>query len=123
MLVRKEKALIVAAAAFILSLTMASVDRRHKPIQRPAAEPPAAAVTNSPWDGSVRGVERYLAAALNDPDSYQPADWGPVRPVPGGYTVRHRYRARNTLGGVMLHDQIFWLDSRGSVGRVENTPR
>lgn len=74
-------------------------------------------VENSPWDSSVKQVEDYLEMNLNDPDSYKSVQWGEVlkNPANNGYIVRHAYRARNLMGGIMLYKHIFYLDSLGVV--------
>lgn len=75
-------------------------------------------VKNSEWDGSVVQVKRFLKNTLNDPDSYDPVEWGQVVKDPtneGGYLVRHKYRARNAFGGMIMKHQIFKLDSLGNV--------
>jgi hypothetical protein len=33
-------------------------------------------IENSPWDGSVRQVEKYLKSNLKDPKSYESIEWG-----------------------------------------------
>ena len=78
------------------------------------AEPPR----NSPWDSSVRQVERWLKAHLKDPDSYQSIEWSRVVARPGTpcpYTVRHKYRAKNSFGGYVIENKLFCLDSAGNV--------
>lgn len=74
-------------------------------------------VENSSWDRSVKQVEDYLKATLNDPDSYESVQWGQVvqNPANNGFIVRHAYRANNLLGGKILIKQIFYLDSLGVV--------
>jgi hypothetical protein len=81
--------------------------------------PPAApreVVENSPWDASVRQVERYLKNNLKDPDSYQSIEWSAVlKKDGGGFMVRHKYRAKNGFGGYGIENQIFTMDSAGNV--------
>lgn len=79
------------------------------------AAPARAVVQNSGWDGSVHQVERYLKTALKDPDSYDGIEWSKVVPAGTGYAVRHKYRARNSFGGMVIENQIFVLDAAGNV--------
>lgn len=75
-------------------------------------------VHNSEWDGSVSQVKKFLKNTLNDPDSYESVEWGNVVEDPtkeGGYLVRHKYRARNAFGGMIMKHQVFKLDSLGNV--------
>lgn len=73
-------------------------------------------VENSPWDGSVHAVERYLKADfLKDPDSFQAIEWGKVVKGCGTYAVALKYRARNSFGGYVVETRIFSLDADGVV--------
>lgn len=74
-----------------------------------------ATVANSPFDGSVSQVERYLRSTLKDPDSLQVVKWYPVTKDLQGYAVRVIYRARNSLGGMVVEDRVFLLDRAGNV--------
>ena len=74
-----------------------------------------AIVRNSAWDASVRQVEEYLKENLNDPSSYQAIDWSPVQKTGGGYAVRHKYRAKNAYGALVIANQIFFMDGTGKV--------
>lgn len=76
-------------------------------------------VKNSPWDGSVYQVTRYLKNTLNDPKSYESISWGEVKHTPQGYLVGHKYRAKNAFGGYVVKFQIFHLDFGGRVTGVE----
>lgn len=78
---------------------------------------PKEIVFNSEWDGSVKQVEDYLKNTLNDPDSYKSVEWSPVgkSATAGQFFVRHKYRAKNGFGGVVTKDQIFTLDSLGTI--------
>lgn len=79
------------------------------------AAPARAVVQNSGWDGSVYQVERYLENVLKDPDSYDGIEWSKVMPSGSGYVVRHKYRARNSFGGMVIENRIFVLDADGNV--------
>jgi len=73
-------------------------------------------VYNSSWDGSVRQVERFLKTNLKDPDSFEAIEWSPVnKQSDGSFMVRCKYRAKNSFGGYIIENQIFYLDSRGNV--------
>ena len=37
-----------------------------------------------------------------------------------GYSVYHKYRAKNSFGGYVIEAQIFFLDFGGNVVRVQN---
>lgn len=73
-------------------------------------------VRNSPWDGSVGVVERYLKSSyLKDPDSFQAVEWGKVAKGCGTYVVALKFRARNSLGGYVVETRIFTLNADGAV--------
>ena len=76
-------------------------------------------VENSVFDGSVRQVEKYLKASLKDPQSYESIDWNKVIETDNGYSVNHKYRAKNSLGGFVIENKVFYLDFKGNVIRVE----
>lgn len=86
-----------------------------------AARNPVEIVTNSPWDGSVRQVERWLEDTLKDPDSFEAIEWSPVIKVPEGtpmphkYIVRVKYRAKNSFGGYVVENTLVYLDAAGNV--------
>ncbi len=80
-------------------------------------------VQNSPWDASVYQVENYLKRGyLKDPRSYESIDWGNVIKNGNGYIVRHKYRAKNSFGGYVINNQIFYLNSNGEVYKVQDCP-
>ena len=73
-------------------------------------------VRNSPWDGSVGVVERYLKSSyLKDPDSFQAIEWGKVVKGCGTYAVALKFRARNSFGGYVVETRVFSLDADGVV--------
>ncbi len=74
-----------------------------------------AVVFNSPWDGGVYQVERYLKDNLKDPDSYESITWYNVITIGTGFRVMHKYRAKNSFGGYAISQKVFTLDSKGSV--------
>lgn len=85
-----------------------------RPTQRSASTPQEAAF-NSSYDGSVRQVESHLKRTLKDPESFQAIQWFPVQKDLDGYTVRVRYRAKNSFGGYVVEEKVFLLDRRGNV--------
>jgi uncharacterized membrane protein YkgB len=76
-------------------------------------------VHNSDWDGSVKQVKEYLEDNLKDSDSYESVKWFTVveKPLNGLYAfgVRHIYRAKNSFGGYVIEDQIFYMDEEGNI--------
>lgn len=77
-------------------------------------------VQNSEWDASVYQVEHYLKNSyLKDPDSYEGIEWSKVNEMSGSseykYWVRHKYRAKNSFGGYVIENKIFYLDDQGNV--------
>jgi hypothetical protein len=75
-------------------------------------------VYNEGTTGSVEQVESYLKSNLNDPKSYQPVEWSNVVKKGNLYCVRHKYRAKNGFGALMLYNQVFTMDSVGTVINV-----
>jgi hypothetical protein len=75
-----------------------------------------ALVKNSSWDGSVFHVKQYLKRTLKDPDSYEGIEWSPVQKIEDRkFSVRHKYRAKNSFGGFVIENQIFTYDSDGNI--------
>ncbi len=73
-------------------------------------------IRNSAWDGSVYQVKNYLKKNLKDPGSYEGIEWSEVYENPDGtYAVRHKYRAKNSFGGMVVENCIFVLDAQGNV--------
>ena len=74
-------------------------------------------VRNSGLNSSVWQVERYLKNNLKDPDSYESIEWSAVNEMENGngYYVRHKYRAKNSFGGYVIENKVFFLDSDGNV--------
>lgn len=81
-------------------------------------------VTNSSLDASVHQVEQFLKDNLNDPDSYEGISWSEVQILSESqeykYYVRHKYRAKNSFGGYVIENQIFYLDANGNVVDVKD---
>jgi len=72
-------------------------------------------VENSTLDGSVLQVKNYLKNTLADPKSYDGIEWSPVQKTSDGYKVRHKFRAKNSLGGYVIEEHIFVLNEYGEV--------
>lgn len=81
-------------------------------------------VRNNPLDSSVHQVEKYLKNNMLDPDSYDPIEWSAVQKIQNGvdynFYVRHKFRAKNTFGGYVIENKIFYLDINGKVVKVED---
>ena len=77
-------------------------------------------VENSSWDASVSQVKSYLKNTLKDPKSVEYIEWSKVVETYNGYQVRCKYRAKNSLGGYVLKNQIFFLDFNGNVIKTSN---
>lgn len=67
---------------------------------------------NSEWDGSVYPVKLYLKKNLKDPDSYEAIEWSKVQKTNEGYMVRHKYRAKNSFGGYVIENKVFYLNKK-----------
>lgn len=79
-------------------------------------ETPREVVYNSAWDGSVWQVDEWLRSNLKDPHSLEYIEWSPVtKSAGGGFMVRVKYRAKNSLGGYVIDNKGFMLDSSGAV--------
>lgn len=80
-------------------------------------------VVNSPYDSSVFQVEEYLKNQfLKDPDSYQSIEWSNVQIYSDSaykYMVRHKFRAKNSFGGYVVANKLFYLDKDGNVVDVK----
>lgn len=75
-------------------------------------------IKNSSWDGSVSQVKKYLNKNLNDPKSYESIEWSEALKTDKGYTVRHKYRARNSLGALVVENKVFYIDNKGNIDKV-----
>lgn len=73
---------------------------------------------NSPWDGSVPEVERYLKKVMNDPDSYEHVSSSAPVARDAYWIVKSSFRGKNAFGGKVLNTRYFFIQ-RGQVARVE----
>lgn len=94
-------------------------------VQHTEAPPPAPAeiVSNSPWNGSVYQVEEWLKANLKDPGSLEIIEWRKVARDGSSYVVSVKYRAKNSFGGYVVDDKLFFLDTAGRVTSSMDAPR
>jgi len=65
--------------------------------------------SNSEWDGSVRQVKTWLKDNLKDPKSIEYIDWSPVSKWAQGYKVRCKYRSKNSFGGYVINNHLFYI--------------
>jgi len=84
-------------------------------------------VFNNSLDASVSQVEDYLKNNLNDPSSYSPVSWSEVFKLNDTkesgfacYQVRHKYRAKNAFGAMVLEEKLFKLDYKGEIVDVRD---
>ncbi len=82
---------------------------------------PKVKISNSPWDGSVYQVKKYLKGNLKDPDSYEAIEWSSVVEQGSNFIVRHKYRAKNSFGGYVIDEYLFTLNSDGEIINAEKT--
>lgn len=104
------------------------VDRRRQERERAKAQKRAddaakqkiidERVKNNSWDGAVPAVVDYLKATLNDFNSAEWVEWSETKKNDKGYVVRLKYRAKNGFGGLILKNQLFFLDKEGNVTNV-----
>lgn len=76
-------------------------------------------VGNDDYDGSVKQVEAYLKGNLKDPRSYESISWSKVMHKDSYYLVRHEYRAKNTYGGYVIENKLFYIDLYGEIYKIE----
>lgn len=84
-------------------------------------------VYNNSLDASVSQVEDYLKDNLSDPGSYEPLSWSEVFKIndvkENGYAcyqVRHKYRAKNEFGALILEEKLFRLDYKGTIVDIKD---
>ena len=103
---------LMALGLFVVGMAVlvTFVPRDAKP------QPARAAVENSQWDGSVGQVKEWLGVNLKDPSSVQYIEWDTVQRLGGGgYSVRVKYRAKNSFGAYAVETKIFFLGADGTV--------
>lgn len=75
---------------------------------------------NSAWDAAIKPVQDFLKKNLKDPESVKYDEWSPVILASYGgekcWAVRCRYRAKNSFGGYVLTNQIFYIRNNQVVG-------
>ncbi len=61
-------------------------------------------------------VKENLKKSLKDPDSYESIEWSTVQKLDDGkFSVRHKYRAKNSFGGFSIENHIFTYDASGNI--------
>lgn len=63
-------------------------------------------------------VTKYLRENLKDPKSYEEIEWSEIAHRDGKLIVRHKYRAKNSFGGFVIDNKVFFLTSLGTVENV-----
>lgn len=75
---------------------------------------------NSAWDAAVKPVQDFLKANLKDPNSVEYAEWSKVFSSSWEgqkcWAVRCKYRAKNSFGGYVLANQIFYIRNDMVIG-------
>ena len=64
-------------------------------------------------------VKGYLRENLNDWNSYKSVSWSEVTDLDPGYTIVHRYRAKNAFGGYITKTTKCYVDENGVVRYTE----
>lgn len=95
------------------SVSLEELKRRKEEINRRAY------VGNDEYNGSVKQVVTYLKENLNDPRSYESISWSKVMHKDNYYLVRHKYRAKNSLGGYVIENKLFYIDLYGKIYKIE----
>ncbi len=75
-------------------------------------------VYNQTMDGSVRQVKMWCQENLGGPESLEFFRWSLVKKTKDGFTVRCKYRSRNSSGEYVLADQIFYMNANGKIIKV-----
>lgn len=102
---------------YFISSFSSSKSSRTYPDSRSSQE----IVMNSPWDASVSQVKSWLKTNLKDPGSLEFIEWSKVSKTnDGGFTVRVKYRAKNSFGGYVVENKVFFLNSSGTVTNCIN---
>ena len=95
------KAILIVAAIIVAIVSLFSI------IPNSGSDP---APTNRDYS-IMSGVRTYLQSTLKDPSSYQDIEWSPSGlNSDGQYYIRHKYRAKNSFGGYVVEEKIFYLD-------------
>jgi hypothetical protein len=62
---------------------------------------------NDPENKVKHSIRYYLNEHLNDASSYEPLEWSHIIKNGDKYIIRHKFRAKNGFGAIMLNDKIF----------------
>jgi hypothetical protein len=102
---------LLFAYSFIVGLVNAKAEADREIANRPI-------VYNSSFDGSVAQVKEYIKDNAKNPRTLQFSEWSPVQQTGTGFIVRCKYRGENSFGGMAVENQIFFLDSQGTIINV-----
>lgn len=76
---------------------------------------------NSSWDASVPAVMRWFQANLKDPESFKAIEWSPTKKVnDNSYFVRCKYRAKNSFGGYVVENRVFFMNAKGEIILIQD---
>ena len=65
----------------------------------------------------------YVLADDDAVTEFEAIDWSPVQKTDdGGFMVRCKYRAKNSFGGYVIENKVFFLDSGGNVTNYIDYP-
>jgi hypothetical protein len=73
-------------------------------------------VENKHLDDSVKQDLSWLMCKLQDPGSLEFIEWSQVLSTnDGSYSVRIKYRAKNSFGEYFVGEKVFFFDSKGHI--------
>lgn len=124
----KAKRVVIFFAWIVLSVLVVAVAPEKSAEEKAAdekqqaeydAKEKVADSIRSVKSGCKVGVRYYLEQTLNDPDSYEDVGWSNPIKVEGGYSVTHKYRAKNAMGAKILTSNTFTLDDKFHVINIK----
>ena len=98
---RSEVSLMISDA----NLQMAEAKRKAEELERRRGKEPGYMGIKEP----VWPVRAYLEGNLKDPDSLQYIKWSHATPVDDYWLVRCKYRAKNSFGGYVVEERLFYI--------------
>jgi len=105
-------AAISAVVAFMIFIFISCNDNTSK--QKSSVD----IVYNQTLDGSVQQVKIWCQENLGEPELLEFFRWGLVKKTKDGFTVRCKYRSRNSSGEYVSADQIFYMNANGKIIKV-----
>jgi hypothetical protein len=87
------------------NLQIADAKRKAEELERRRGPEPGYMGIKQP----VWPVKAYLERNLKDPDSLQFIDWSSATPVDDYWVVRCKYRAKNSFGGYVIEERLFYI--------------